>query len=98
MNLKWFYSVNSFSRPRAGSKNCFYFHFPLFLDIEKKSLNVINYTVFLSNTITSNVRLKLAKNQANAKQHRVTEILLFENYLLSSSTLSSKNNRIYSKK
>ena len=84
MNLKWFYSVNSFSRPRAGSKNCFYFHFPLFLDIEKKSLNVINYTVFLSNTITSNVTLKLAKNQVNAKQHPDTDILLFENYLHSS--------------
>ena len=84
MNLKWFYSVKSFSRPRAGSKNCFYFHFPLFLDIEKKSLNVINYTVFLSNTITSNVTLKLAKNQVNAKQHPDTDILLFENYLHSS--------------
>ena len=84
MNLKWFYSVNSFSRPRAASKNCFYFHFPLFLDIEKKSLNVINYTAFLSNTITSNVTLKLAKNQVNAKQHPDTDILLFENYLHSS--------------
>ena len=36
------------------------------------------------------------KNQANAKQHPEGEILLFENYSHSSSTLSSKNNRTYS--
>ena len=42
----------------------------------------------------SNARLKLAKNQAKAKQHPETELLLFENYSLFSSTLSSKNNRI----
>ena len=34
--------------------------------------------------------MKLAKNQANAKQHHETELFLFENYSLSSSTLSSK--------
>ena len=38
------------------------------------------------------------KNQANAKQDPKTELLLFENYSHSSSTLSSKNNRAYSKK
>ena len=38
------------------------------------------------------------KNWAKAKQHPEAELLLFENYLLSSSTLSSKNNRAYSKK
>ena len=32
---------------------------------------------------------KLAKNQANAKQHLEAEVLLFENYLRSSFTLSS---------
>ena len=37
------------------------------------------------------------KNQAKAKLHNETELLLFENYLLSSSTLSSKNFRAYSK-
>ena len=42
--------------------------------------------------------LKLAKNQANAKQHPDVELLLFENYSHSSSTLSSKNDRTYSKK
>ena len=51
-----------------------------------------------ANSFKSNARLKLAKNQANAKQHRVTKLLLIENYSHSSSTLSSKNNRIYSKK
>ena len=46
----------------------------------------------------SHVRLKLAKNQANAKQHPQAELLLFENYSHSSSPLSNKNNRTYSKK
>ena len=31
--------------------------------------------------------MKLAQNQANAKQHPEPELLLFENYLHSSSTL-----------
>ena len=39
----------------------------------------------------TNARLKLAKNQANAEQHPDAELLLFENYSLSSSTISSKN-------
>ena len=34
----------------------------------------------MSNVFTSNDRLKLAKNQANAKHHPVAELLLFENY------------------
>ena len=38
----------------------------------------------------SNAKLKLAKNQANAKQHPEAELLLFENYSLLSSMLSSK--------
>ena len=46
----------------------------------------------------SNASLKLAKNQANAKQYPEVKLLLSENYSLSSSTLSSKNNRRYSKK
>ena len=40
--------------------------------------------------------MKLAKNQAKTKQHPEAELLLFENfenYLLSSSTLSFKNNK-----
>ena len=40
----------------------------------------------------------MAKSQANAKQHPETELLVLENYSRSSSTLSSKNNRICSKK
>ena len=38
------------------------------------------------------------KNQAKAKQHSETELLLLENNSLSSSTLLSKNNGKYSKK
>ena len=52
-------------------------------------------TLFISNTFISNARLKLAKDQANAKQHPETELLLYENYSLSSSSLSSKNNSRY---
>ena len=40
----------------------------------------------------------LARNQAKAKQHPEAELSLFENYSLSSFTLSSKNNRRCSKK
>ena len=36
--------------------------------------------------------LKLAENQANAKQHPEAELLVFKNYSNSLSTLSSKNN------
>ena len=46
----------------------------------------------------SNAGLKSAKNQAHAKQHPEAELLLFENYSPSSSTLTSKNYRTYSKK
>ena len=53
----------------------------------------ISKTFFISNT-----SLKLAKNQAKYKQHAEAKLLLFENYSLSSSVLSSKNNRRYSKK
>ena len=41
----------------------------------------------------SNTRLKLAKNQANAKQHPEAELLLFENYSLSSSIFSFKKKK-----
>ena len=40
-----------------------------------------NYTLFfINNTFISNARLKVANNQANAKQHPEAELLLFENY------------------
>ena len=51
----------------------------------------------ISNTVRSNARLKLAKKQAKAKQYPEAEFWLFENYSLSFSTLSSKNNKIISK-
>ena len=53
-----------------------------------------NFTLFfISNAFLSNTNLKLAKNQANARQHPEAELLLFETYAHSSSTLSSKNNK-----
>ena len=45
----------------------------------------------------NNARLKLEKSQAKAKQQPETELLLIENYSLSSSMLSSKNNSRCSK-
>ena len=40
----------------------------------------------------------IGKNQANGKQHPEAELSTSENYLHSPSTLSSNNNRTYSKK
>ena len=50
---------------------------------------------FMSNNFISSARLELTKNQAKAKLHSEAELLLFENYLLSS---SSENNRMCSGK
>ena len=40
--------------------------------------------------------MEFAQNQAKSKQHPEAELLLLRNYALSSSTLSSKNNKRYS--
>ena len=56
-------------------------------------LNQEMHGFFISDTFISKARLKLAKNQAKFKQHAKAELSLFENCSLSSSTLSSKNNR-----
>ena len=50
------------------------------------------YAFFNKQHFYKQPRLNLAKNQPNAKQHLEVELLLFENYSHSSSTLSSKNN------
>ena len=56
------------------------------------------HAFFIGNTFISNATLKLAKNQAKSKQYAEVEFLLLENYVRSSSTVSSKNNKRYSKK
>ena len=53
------------------------------------------HAFFISNTVISNARLNLVKNQAKSKQQPEAELLLFESYLLSFSTLSSKSNKRY---
>ena len=53
---------------------------------------------FTSNTFISNAMLKFAKNQAKAKLHHQVDLVLFGNYSLYSSMLSSKNNKRYSEK
>ena len=51
------------------------------LNNDRLRICVIKYTLFyISNAFRSNVKLKLAKNQANAKQHLESELLIFENY------------------
>ena len=60
--------------------------------------NVLHTHFCISSTFISNTKLKLAKEIAKAKQRPEAELLLFEDYLLSSSTLSSKSNRAYSGK
>ena len=45
----------------------------------KNSTNKV-HAFFKSNTFISNVRLKLAKNQAKVYWHPEAELLLFENY------------------
>ena len=42
--------------------------------------------------------MRLAKNQAKAEHHPEAELLLFENFSVSSSMLSAKTNVRYSKK
>ena len=59
--------------------------------------NVVTSFSYRSNTFISNTRLKLVKNQANAKQNPEVELLLFKNYSRSWSTLSFKNNSKFSK-
>ena len=54
--------------------------------------------LFICGFFRSNVGLRLAKNQAKAKQHPEPELLQFENYSPFSSTLPSQNNTRYSKK
>ena len=51
------------------------------------------HAFFINNTFISNARLKLAKNQTNAKQHPEAELLLLENY----SHSWSKNKNIFKK-
>ena len=53
----------------------------LYLPNSKSSLNFATRFLYLS----SNTWLKLAKNQAKTKRRTKAELLLFENYLLSSS-------------
>ena len=56
------------------------------------------YTLFYKQHLYKQRQAELAKNQANAKQHPDAKLLLYENHSHSSSTLSPKNNRTYSKK
>ena len=45
--------------------------------LKKKNVQIHYTLLFKSNTFIRKTKLKLAKNQANAKQHPETELLLF---------------------
>ena len=62
------------------------------------SVWTVQYASFYYKQLISNVKMRMAKNQENTNHHPEAELLLFENYSHSSSTLSSKNNGTYSKK
>ena len=57
------------------SKKCFHTR----PSILKKKLNFELHAFFISNTVISNARFKMAKNVVKAKQHPEAELLLFEN-------------------
>ena len=54
-------------------------------------------TLFYMQHLYKQCQTETTQNQAKVKQYPEAEILIFENYLLSSSKLSSKNSRRYSK-
>ena len=59
---------------------------------------IMLYTIFFNKQhLYKQRRTEIGKNQTKVKQHPEPELLLFDNYSFSSSTLSSKNNRGYSK-
>ena len=85
----YFYPTSSFQLIWQNIFNCYIFN--------NTNLKQI-LAFFIRYTFVSNTSLKLARNQVKAKQHPQAIFLLFENYLLTCSTLSSKNNKKYSKK
>ena len=89
--IKWY--CLSGPRPIKGPSNFIWYNCQKICSWSRKPKTM--HTCFISNAFKSNNRLKLAKNQAKAKQHPEAELLLSETYLLCSSILSSKNNRRY---
>ena len=59
----------------------------------RKFLHLKLHDFFISNTFISHPRLKLAKNQANAKQQPEAELSLYENYSLRQILKNRQNNR-----
>ena len=59
---------------------------------------LIHVFFYIRNTFINNARLRLAENQTSARQHPEAEVLIFEHYLHSSTTLSSKSTRAHRKK
>ena len=72
-------------------------YFLLFLSIFSIAWNT-KTNVFYKQHFYKQRQTEIGKTDVNAKQHSEAEPLLFKSYSHSSSTLSSKNNRTYSKK
>ena len=58
----------------------------------------LNYPLFCKQHFSKQCQTETGKKLRKTKQHLEAEHSLFKNYLLSSSTISSKDNRRYSKK
>ena len=64
--------------------------------VKKVCKSPLRYTrFFISNTVISSARLKLAKKEVNSKQHPEVEAYVFENYSHFSFTSWFKNKRTY---
>ena len=87
----------AFSNKTAELKHCIQI-VPSFYETNIQNIVLAKICNLQCKIFISDARLKFPKNQTNAKQHPQAELLLFENYSHSSSTLSFKNNRTYSKK
>ena len=74
---------------RLFEKDMFLFFVNRNLSISSTELNNHLHAFFICKTFVSNGRIKLAKNQVNAKQHTEAELLLFEYYSHFSSTRSN---------
>ena len=66
--------------------------------LDNFSLIYVLHAFFYEQDFYKQHQAEIAKNQASVKQDHEAELLLFEDYSHSSSTLSSKNNRTYSTK
>ena len=79
---------------QSNSGYLIYFYFKIFDRTKEANTRFL----FYKQHFYKQCQAEIGKSQAKAKQQPETKLLLLENYSLSSSALSYKNNRRYSKK